>query len=43
MPEHNSIDTSDNVEKGDSLADALAATAVIAIVVSTVVFWLSGQ
>ena len=27
----------------DSLADALAATAVVAIVVFTVVFWLSGQ
>ena len=27
----------------DSLADALAATAVVAVVVFTVVFWLSGQ
>lgn len=27
----------------DSLADAIAATAVVAIVVFTVVFWLSGQ
>lgn len=30
-------------EYNDSLADALAATAVVAIVVFTVVFWLSGQ
>lgn len=30
-------------EYNDSFADAIAATAIVAIVVFTVVFWLSGQ
>lgn len=30
-------------EEGDSVADAVAAVALVLIFVSTVVFWLSGQ
>jgi hypothetical protein len=29
-------------DKGDGVADAIAATAVITIVIAAVVFWLSG-
>lgn len=30
-------------ESGDSTADAIAAVALIAIFVSTCIFWISGQ
>jgi hypothetical protein len=38
-----SENTQPKAQHNDSLADALAATAVVAIVVFTVVFWLGGQ
>lgn len=31
------------LETGDSVADALAAVALIAIFVTTCIFWISGQ
>ncbi len=34
---------SDNNNYNDGAADAIAATAIIALVVGTVVFWLSGM
>tara|TARA_R110000868_G_scaffold364037_3_gene626681 strand:+ start:1763 stop:1882 length:120 start_codon:yes stop_codon:yes gene_type:complete len=38
-----SDNTQPKTQYNDSLADAIAATAVVALVVFTVVFWLSGQ
>ncbi len=37
MAEQNSKDA------GDGMVDAIAATAVIAIIIATLVFWLSGM
>ena len=34
---------SDDKDSGDARADAIATTAIVAIVIATVVFWLSGM
>lgn len=36
-------DVESNADSGDGMNDALAATAVIGLIVLTVVYWLSGM
>ena len=43
MAEQISDQASNDKDPGDSRADAIATTAVVAIVIATVVFWLAGM
>jgi len=41
--EHSTVDISDEERAADGRADAVAAVVLVAVIVLTVLFWVSGQ